>query len=357
MAAVLHREETGTNVLLTVGYFGLTVYALYCRFGKSHPRTALIHKFCSVLAMGSAFRCFYFGIPPKVWNSDYVPKNGEHFSRTWAHQFAQMLVFSLGNACFYAVYTLIVYYWSSAYFSTVAKGQRRPVRLFIGCVALFWFMQLLVIVLFIWLPLESVLVVHSLSVAVLGLTISIAFIYLSWKLSAALRTPSATSDNVYPSEDGPHVLLTTHRLTLEWERKLKKIKVVAFVGAMCWVVKSVSEAYQASIILGSDGDFPRKFWWLFIFTVYLVDEILTSLAVLLVLRKGNEVKGRSTLQDSVGATTLSDVVAASNSNNFYYGSVSTSGSQRAGTGSISDADGDAQWVSGDYPPIARVPRG
>jgi hypothetical protein len=52
-------------------------------------------------------------IPPKVWNSDYVPKNGEHFSRTWAHQFAQMLVFSLGNACFYAVYTLIVYYWSS----------------------------------------------------------------------------------------------------------------------------------------------------------------------------------------------------------------------------------------------------
>ena len=61
MAAVLHREETGTNVLLTVGYFGLTVYALYCRFGKSHPRTALIHKFCSVLAMGSAFRCFYFG--------------------------------------------------------------------------------------------------------------------------------------------------------------------------------------------------------------------------------------------------------------------------------------------------------
>ncbi len=49
-----------------------------------------------------------------------------------------------------------------------------------------------VIVLFIWLPLESVLVVHSLSVAVLGLTISIAFIYLSY-VQAQAHSPPCTS--------------------------------------------------------------------------------------------------------------------------------------------------------------------
>ncbi len=61
MAALLHREETGSSIVLAFGYFGLATYALYCRFGNSHPRTALIHKFCGLLALGSVFRCLYFG--------------------------------------------------------------------------------------------------------------------------------------------------------------------------------------------------------------------------------------------------------------------------------------------------------
>ncbi len=57
--------------------------------------------------------CVADSIPPKVWKADYVPKNGQHFSSDWARQFAQVVVFSIGNWCFYATYVLIVYYWST----------------------------------------------------------------------------------------------------------------------------------------------------------------------------------------------------------------------------------------------------
>ena len=40
------------------------------------------------------------------------------------------------------------------------------------------------------------------------------------------------------------MLLTNQRLTTEWERKLRKITLVAWVGAWCWVVKGTSELYQ-----------------------------------------------------------------------------------------------------------------
>ena len=139
-----------------------------------------------------------------------------------ARQFAQLVIFAIGNSFFYTVYTLIVYYWSSvgtclwgtrdgpigswwplralaachcrrpscctvlsrccvpplqAYFSTVRQVQRRPVLFFGICVGSYIFMQTLVCVLFIKLPLETVLSVHSFSVAILGFTISVGFVY------------------------------------------------------------------------------------------------------------------------------------------------------------------------------------
>ncbi len=67
--------------------------------------------------------------------------------------------------------------FKQAYFSTVRQVQRRPVVFFGLCVGSYIFMQTLVCVLFVTLPLETVLVVHSFSVAILGFTISVGFVY------------------------------------------------------------------------------------------------------------------------------------------------------------------------------------
>jgi hypothetical protein len=79
-----------------------------------------------------------------------------------------------------------------AYFSTHRHQiQRLPQWFFRGCVIAFASLQVIITLLFIGLPYKTVLIVHSISVAVLALTISIGFVVL-WYVSprAALMTAS-----------------------------------------------------------------------------------------------------------------------------------------------------------------------
>ncbi len=70
-----------------------------------------------------------------------------------------------------------------AYFSTVRQVvQRRPKLFFFTCVGCYSFMQLLVCLLFMRLQLETVLLVHSFTVAILGLAISAGFVYFRFEV-------------------------------------------------------------------------------------------------------------------------------------------------------------------------------
>ncbi len=48
-------------------------------------------------------------------------------------------------------------------------------------------------------------------------------------------------------DDAPMVRHDYERQSREWEKKLLKISLVAFMGAFCWTVKAASEMYQVGV--------------------------------------------------------------------------------------------------------------
>ncbi len=57
---------------------------------------------------------------------------------------------------------------------------------------------------------------------------------------------------------------------------------------------------QAALILSSDnGNLPKNYWWLYILLSYSVDEIGTSFAILIILRKDTRAAKATTSVDKI----------------------------------------------------------
>lgn len=57
----VHQAEVVGNSTLTALYIIVGIIACVAKWGKTHPPTEMIQRFCSVLILGCLFRALYFG--------------------------------------------------------------------------------------------------------------------------------------------------------------------------------------------------------------------------------------------------------------------------------------------------------
>lgn len=201
------------------------------------------------------------------------------------------LLFSFANVLFFATFCLIVYFWAQAYFSTQRQQQqRRPLQYFLGCLLCYSLVQAAMYVLYFVVSYEQLLMVHSSSDCAFAVLVGVGFVVFWLKLSNALRLsivdPPAASSFVVLSESGLKATPAATRHAVERQSKLKKLGFVACTGTAGCLVKAAIDVYQL-IEAGQDA-FPYKYWWLVITIYYTLDEVLTSLAILVILRKPKE---------------------------------------------------------------------
>lgn len=124
----VHDAELGSNSFLAACYGLLGLYACVAKWGRTHPPTPMIQRFCNVLILGCFLRAVYLGcvpsaahvlvvarvravdhrrrpwfcerigvhsIPDRVYGGSYTPgKNPTLWSRTWCVAAVTFLVFS-----------------------------------------------------------------------------------------------------------------------------------------------------------------------------------------------------------------------------------------------------------------------
>jgi hypothetical protein len=236
----------------------------------------------------------YFAVPPTSWgtNND-EPADLERFESNWWKQWGGNLVYVVGNSAMMACYIFVLKMWMNAQAQVLGKTAKCR-NVLLSVMFLYFFLNLLLVVLYLFVPYSAVLTLSAVGNMVITASIAAAYLW-AWlsiwsALDMAAQRPRWTlllcGDGIEESTVALLAPSDTEHMNVHRARhlltRITRVCVCFTVGA---VVKVIILAYMIYSLLANNLKNLADLWWAIIFVDYFIAEIVSAAVILYLMRK------------------------------------------------------------------------